>query len=82
MSADNIQGDDAEIVTVLISLEGYQPVGKEGTKAVELAVVLRTLVSMSGQITATPDGNSLLLVERVGNAKRIVAVVKKLSKPQ
>jgi bla regulator protein BlaR1 len=82
MSADNIQGDDAEIVTVLISLSGYQPAGKEGTKAAELAATLRALVSQSGQISPTPDGNSLLLVDRVGNAKRIVALVKSLSKPQ
>jgi general secretion pathway protein D len=71
--ADNIQGDDSEVVTVLIPVS--VPVN-----AFNLAQTLGPLISGWGYLSQTPDGKSLLLVDRVANAKRIVALVQEQSK--
>jgi beta-lactamase regulating signal transducer with metallopeptidase domain len=72
-SADNIQGDDAEIVTVLIPVNG---------DPVTMANTVRTLVSHAGQVLPMPDGKTVLVVDKAGNVKRIAAVVQAVSKPQ
>jgi beta-lactamase regulating signal transducer with metallopeptidase domain len=71
--ADNIKGDDAEIVTVLIAVSG--PVQPEF-----LAQAFRPLIGNWAYLSSTPDGKSLLLVDTVANAKRIVALVQDQSK--
>jgi beta-lactamase regulating signal transducer with metallopeptidase domain len=81
--ADNIQGDDAEVVTVLIPLNGIQPGSTNGNGvAADVATSMRMYVSVLGSITAMVDGKTLLLVDRVANAKRIVALVQSMSKAQ
>jgi general secretion pathway protein D len=72
--ADNIQGDDAEVVTVLISPVDGDPQA--------IANSLRNLVSHFGVIMPMGDGKSLFVVDKVGNVKRIVALVQAASKPQ
>jgi general secretion pathway protein D len=71
--ADNITGDDAEVVTVLIPVSG--PVHPE-----DLALAFRPLIGNWAYLSSTPDGKSLLLVDTVANAKRIVALVQEQSK--
>jgi beta-lactamase regulating signal transducer with metallopeptidase domain len=77
-TADNIQGDDAEIVTVVIPISGI----RFEHSPEDIAISMRMLVSPYGMATLMPDGKSLLVVEKVANAKRIVAVVRSLSKSQ
>jgi hypothetical protein len=72
--ADNIQGDDAEVVTVLISPVDGDPQ--------TIANSLRNLVSQFGVIMPMGDGKSLFVVDKAGNVKRIVALVQAASKPQ
>jgi beta-lactamase regulating signal transducer with metallopeptidase domain len=70
--ADNIQADDAEVVTVLLSVND----------PVNMATAVRTLVGQAGMVLAMPDGKTLLVLDKAGNVKRIVAVVQAVSKPQ
>lgn len=65
MQADDIQGDDAEVVTVVI------PVDDAG----HWNVVIRQLVPSWGTVLSSTDQKSLILVDRVANAKRIVALL-------
>jgi general secretion pathway protein D len=66
---DDIRGDDAEVVTVII------PVG-EGASAKDLAALMRDLIPRSGYIGPTADNKGLMLVARVANVKRIAALVR------
>ncbi len=66
---DDIKGDDAEVVTVII------PVG-DAAIAQQLAISLRQLVPQWGFINTTADQKSLLVVDKVANVKRLVALVK------
>ena len=47
-----------------------------------MANSLRNLVSELGVIMPMGDGKSLFVVDKVGNVKRIVALVQAASKPQ
>jgi hypothetical protein len=69
MGADQIKGDDAEVVTVIIPVGDVEMVQR-------LAVTLRQLVPQWGHISATGDQKSLLVVDKVANVKRLVAVVR------
>jgi hypothetical protein len=73
VNADDIKGDDAEVVTALI------PVGEN---SMQLNPILRQIVPQWGLVQAMPDGKSLLVVARVANVKRIVALVKAQAKVQ
>jgi general secretion pathway protein D len=70
--ADNIQADDAEIVTVLLSVND----------AASMATTVRTLVGIAGMVLPMPDGKTMLVLDKAGNVKRIIAVVQAVSKPQ
>jgi type II secretory pathway component GspD/PulD (secretin) len=68
VSVDNIAGDDAEVVTILIPLESGD--------ATQLATALRPMVAVYGFLTPLPDRNALVMVDRVANIKRIVAIIR------
>jgi general secretion pathway protein D len=68
VSVDDIAGDDAEVVTIIIPV-------KNGD-AVQLATTLRPMVASYGYLNALPDQNALLMVDRVANVKRIAAIVR------
>jgi hypothetical protein len=70
--ADNIQADDAEVVTVLLSVND----------PATMATTVRSLVGPAGMVLPMPDGKTLLVLDKAGNVKRIVAVVQAVSKPQ
>lgn len=67
VDADDIKGDDAEVVTALIQVK---------ENPMQLNPILRQIVPQWGFVQAMPDGKSLLVVDRVANIKRIVALVK------
>lgn len=71
---DDIQGDAAEVVTVLIPI-GSADIGN-------LVSMLRPLVAQWGYLSATADKKSLLLVDKVANARRIIALVQAQSKAE
>lgn len=73
VDVEDIQGDDAEVVTALI------PVGEN---SMQLNPILRQLVPQWGIVQSMPGGESLLVVDRVANIKRIVALVKAQAKAQ
>lgn len=75
VSADNITGDDSEIVTVLIPVSD-----KPSETAIQISMTMRQYISQAGELSVTADQKSLLLVEKVANAKRIVALVRAQSK--
>lgn len=66
--ASDIKGDDAEVITAIIPL-------KNGD-ADKRASLLRPMVAQWGMISPSPDQKSLLVVDKVANIKRIVAVIK------
>jgi beta-lactamase regulating signal transducer with metallopeptidase domain len=69
VSADRIEGDDSEFVTVIIPV----PANVDGTR---LGMTLRQLVGTGGVLNPMSDEKSLLLVDKVANAKRIVALIR------
>lgn len=75
VSADNITGDDSEVVTVLIPVSDTP-----SASAIHISTTLRQYISAAGELSVTADDKSLLLVEKVANAKRIVALVRAQSK--
>jgi general secretion pathway protein D len=68
VSVDDIRSDDAEVVTVIIPL-------KSGD-AVKYTNMLRPMVPQWGWLAPAPDQNALLVVDKVANIKRIVAVIR------
>jgi type II secretory pathway component GspD/PulD (secretin) len=67
VKVDDIQGDDAEVVTVLIPIEGDPR---------QLAPILRMLIPQWASIETQSDQKAILVVDRVANIKRIVALVR------
>jgi len=50
----------------------------ETARAVMMVPIMRPLLPQQGHLSAHPDSNSLMLVDRYGNAKRVVEMVQKL----
>jgi general secretion pathway protein D len=73
VSPDNIKGEEAEVVTTIIPIHQ--------TSAGTLAVQLRPLVAQWGNLAPIGEQNALLLVDRVANVKRIVAIAREIDKP-
>jgi general secretion pathway protein D len=67
VTPETLKGDDAEVVTVII------PAGT--SDAAELVGTLRPLVAQWGYLAAMDDKKSILLVDRVANARRIIGVI-------
>jgi len=63
---------DADIVTTVIELKN--------TGAPPLVPVLRPLMPQNAQLAAVADHNALILVDRAGNARRLVALIRELDK--
>jgi general secretion pathway protein D len=72
VTPDTLKGDDAEVVTVIV------PTGT--VDAAELATTLRPLVPQWGYMSPMEDKRSILLVDRVANARRIIAVIRSQTK--
>jgi len=49
--------------------------------AAQLVPILRPLLPQAAHLAALPDQNALLIVDRFGNVKRVVALVRELDKP-
>ncbi len=73
--AGHISGDDSEVVTVVIPIIN----GTDYTTN-QMVASLRSLVADWGYINAAPDGKSVMLVDKVANARRIVALLNSQSK--
>jgi general secretion pathway protein D len=69
---DEIRAPDAEVVTTLVAVKN--------AKATELVTILRPLVATNAQVTAFADRNTVIIVDRAANVRRIVAIIRELDK--
>lgn len=61
---------DEEWVTGVLQLEN--------TPARALIPIMRPLMPQAGHLAASPNSNSVIIVDRLGNARRIIAMMKEL----
>lgn len=73
ISSDDPGIPDDEWVSELVRLQS--------TSAAQLVPILRPLLPQYGHLAAYPEQNALLVVDRYGNVKRIIALVRSLDKP-
>jgi general secretion pathway protein D len=69
---DEIRTPDAEVVTTIVVVKNV--------KAMELATVIRPLMSTIAQVNGVADRNALIIVDRAANVRRMVAIVRELDK--
>lgn len=67
MRAEDLKGDGAEVVTALIAVDA--------PRSEELVKRLRPLVAQYGYINAMPDQGAILVVDRIANIRRLVAII-------
>jgi general secretion pathway protein D len=73
ISSDDPGIPDDEWVSELVRLQF--------SSAAQLVPILRPLLPQYGHLAAYPEQNALLVVDRYGNVKRIIALVRSLDKP-
>jgi general secretion pathway protein D len=67
-SPDNLKSLDDEAVTTIVAVKG--------ASAAQLVPILRPLMPQWGHLSALPEKNALLIVDRTANVKRLVAIIK------
>jgi len=67
-SPDNLKTLDDEAVTTIVAVKG--------TSAAQLVPILRPLLPQWGHLSALPEKNALLIVDRTANVKRLMAIIK------
>ena len=72
VSPDNIKTLDGEIITCIITVKYVS--------AAQLVPMLRPKIPAWGHLAAPPDRNALIMVDRSGNVKRVVDLVRDLEK--
>jgi general secretion pathway protein D len=68
VAPDNIKTQDEELVTCVVPVKNVA--------AAQLVPILRPLVPVWGHLAALPDRNALILVDRSGNVRRLVEIIK------
>jgi general secretion pathway protein D len=68
VAPDNIKTSDEELVTCVIPVKNIS--------AAQLVPILRPLIPVWGHLAALPDRNALILVDRSGNVRRLVEIIK------
>jgi general secretion pathway protein D len=72
VSPDQIKTLDGEIITCIVVVKNVS--------AAQLVPMLRPMIPSWGHLSALPDRNALIMVDRSGNVKRVVEVVRGLEK--
>jgi general secretion pathway protein D len=73
ISADDASLADDEWVTRTVTVRYLD--------AVQLVPVLRPLLPQAGHLSAVPGSNTLLLVDRYANTRRLIATLREIDKP-
>lgn len=68
--ADNIRAPDVEVVTAVLAVRNIS--------AAQLVPILRPLMPQQAHLAALVDRNALIIVDRAGNVRRLVAIVEAL----
>ena len=72
VSPDNVQASDAEVITAIVPVHNIS--------ATYLVPLLRPLMPQNAMLSAASDRNALIVVDRAGNVRRLMAIIDKLDR--
>lgn len=72
VAAGNVRGPDAEIVTTIVPVRNLS--------AAQLVPVLRPLMPQVANLAAVIGANAILITDRAGNVRRMLAIIETLDK--